>query len=781
MILKQQWKLIGDCKLIPLCKGFFTIKLDNETDRSYIKAGQWEVNYQILRVRNWVSNFRPANVRSSKAQVWIRFPGLGLEFWKENFLFEIRKEIGTPIKIDVATTKCEIGYYANVLVEVDFAQSIPSKIWINTKYEGFFQEVLIHDCPKFCTTCKIVGHLITECYVERNKKKTHAPSFRVVSYKNKPADVPFDICDPAAREEDSLVNSIDTTTIISSSAEIGSPKTGKFNSLVEQSEEESVIMEVPNFLEVAEQNSVQNSVIKFVNGSNGEVTEEAIPVTSWAKTVEKEMVIDNASGKNNSASTSIAKTPEQPKKVGGRAPNKTALLDFTNCLNNCELIQAPKTGLEFSWSNCKHGKKRILCNLDRVVFNQKWVQIYGDWGYKVGLRMVSDHASLLGGCVSIPKPKIAPKKFQKMWIQHPEFLQVVKDSWMNEVQGDPAFVFIRKMKNLKQTLNDWNWNVFGNVNVKIQEAEAKVKTAMQNSNDDPCDEDALKSLVEDQNELSSREVQHNTLLRKKSRIKWVKEGSANTNFFHINMKIRFQFKEVNIVEKLLVVIPQLITAEDQHMLDSTPTAEEIKETTFSIDSDNSPGPDGYSGIFYKNCWDIIQNDFVAAIQFCWNRKFIPKGLNSSFLVLLPKCQGAKTAAQFRPIGLSNAYDAVSWEFLVKVLLKYGFPSSWCRWILTILNSSRISVMVNGGPYGFFTVGRGLRKGDPLSPLLFILMEDVLSRNISQLVHEEKIIPMVVKKGIHPTHLFFADDVFICLNGAKKESAKSYGTALSIPI
>ncbi|XP_026396353.1 uncharacterized protein LOC113290988 [Papaver somniferum] len=239
--------------------------------------------------------------------------------------------------------------------------------------------------------------------------------------------------------------------------------------------------------------------------------------------------------------------------------------------------------------------------------------------------------------------------------------------------------------------------VFGNVNVNIQEAEAKAKTAMKNSDDDPYDEDALKSLVEAQNELSSREVQHNTLLRQKSRIKWVKEGSANTNFFHTNMKIRqsisqvseledvngniiidqekisselvnffekrFQFKEVNIVEKLLDVIPQLITVEDQHMLDSTPTAEEIKETTFSIDSGSSPGPDGYPGIFYKTCWDIIQNDLVAAIQFCWNKKFIPKGLNSSFLVLLPKCQGAKNVAQFRPIGLSN----VSFKIITKLI------------------------------------------------------------------------------------------------------------------
>ncbi|XP_026396709.1 uncharacterized protein LOC113291387 [Papaver somniferum] len=116
------------------------------------------------------------------------------------------------------------------------------------------------------------------------------------------------------------------------------------------------------------------------------------------------------------------------------------------------------------------------------------------------------------------------------------------------------------------------------------------------------------------------------------------------------------------------------------------------------------------------------------------------------------------------LDISQAYDLVSWDFLTKVLLKYGFSESWCEWLIIL---SRISVLVNGGPCGFFFVGRGLRQGDPLSPILFVLMEDVLSRNISALVEIGEMQPMVMKNGIHPTHLFFADDVFIFCNGGKK--------------
>ncbi|XP_026417562.1 uncharacterized protein LOC113313052 [Papaver somniferum] len=177
LILRNQWKLVGHCKLIPLGRGFFTIKLDNKIDRAYIKSSIWEVTNQILKVRNWVSNFRPANQRSSKAHVWITLPGLGLEFWREKILFSICKEIGTPIKIDAATAKCEVGYYANVLVEVDFAQSNPNKIWMGTKLGGFFQDILIPDCPKFCSTCKIIGQLVTECRVEKKQDFSYSKSW----------------------------------------------------------------------------------------------------------------------------------------------------------------------------------------------------------------------------------------------------------------------------------------------------------------------------------------------------------------------------------------------------------------------------------------------------------------------------------------------------------------------------------------------------------------------------------------------------------------------------
>lgn len=70
-------------------------------------------------------------------------------------------------------------------------------------------------------------------------------------------------------------------------------------------------MEVSKICEVVEENSVQKSVVQFVNGNSGEVTEEVIPVISWAKIVNKEVVsppgstIGSVSKKGNNPSSSI--------------------------------------------------------------------------------------------------------------------------------------------------------------------------------------------------------------------------------------------------------------------------------------------------------------------------------------------------------------------------------------------------------------------------------------------------------------------------------------------
>jgi hypothetical protein len=65
----------------------------------------------------------------------------------------------------------------------------------------------------------------------------------------------------------------------------------------------------------------------------------------------------------------------------------------------------------------------------------------------------------------------------------------------------------------------------------------------------------------------------------------------------------------------------------------------------------------------------------------------------------------------------------------------GFNDSWVSWIKSILDSGNSSVLLNGIYRKPFHCKRGVRQGDPLSPLLFVLAADLLQSTINRAWHD----------------------------------------------
>ena len=82
------------------------------------------------------------------------------------------------------------------------------------------------------------------------------------------------------------------------------------------------------------------------------------------------------------------------------------------------------------------------------------------------------------------------------------------------------------------------------------------------------------------------------------------------------------------------------------------------------------------------------------------------------------------------IDIKKAFDTMKWTFIIHILKAFGFSEKLCCWIKTILLLAKISVLLNGVPTGFFGCSHGVRQGDPLSPLIFDIAEDFLSRYLS---------------------------------------------------
>ena len=121
------------------------------------------------------------------------------------------------------------------------------------------------------------------------------------------------------------------------------------------------------------------------------------------------------------------------------------------------------------------------------------------------------------------------------------------------------------------------------------------------------------------------------------------------------------------------------------------------------------------------------------------------------------------------IDISKAYDRVSWLYLRLLLTHLGFGNNFIRWIMSCITTVSFSVLINGAASPFFHAERGLRHGCPLSPILFLLVAEGLSRALRASRDEGRFSGIQIAPNLNITHLLFVDDVLIFCLGTKGDS------------
>jgi hypothetical protein len=87
---------------------------------------------------------------------------------------------------------------------------------------------------------------------------------------------------------------------------------------------------------------------------------------------------------------------------------------------------------------------------------------------------------------------------------------------------------------------------------------------------------------------------------------------------------------------------------------------EVREVIKGMDRDKAPGLDGFSMAFFQDCWEVVKGDFVAIFEEFHARGKFVKSINSTFISLILKIQGAKEVKDFRPISLvGGVYKIIS--------------------------------------------------------------------------------------------------------------------------
>ncbi|XP_031119048.1 uncharacterized protein LOC116022464 [Ipomoea triloba] len=165
--LQRMWKPEASFDLITLDQDFFLAKFESLRDYEFTKYdGPWIILGHYLTVQEWVPNFIPWKNKLIKLLVWMRFPSLPIEYFEEDFMMKIGKEVDRPVKVDYTTSLVSKGKFARICVELDMSKPLLSKFTLAEEvrpieYEG------IH---MVCFKCGIYGHKLGQCGNEENRE-----------------------------------------------------------------------------------------------------------------------------------------------------------------------------------------------------------------------------------------------------------------------------------------------------------------------------------------------------------------------------------------------------------------------------------------------------------------------------------------------------------------------------------------------------------------------------------------------------------------------------------
>ncbi|XP_074291826.1 uncharacterized protein LOC141618631 [Silene latifolia] len=499
----------------------------------------------------------------------------------------------------------------------------------------------------------------------------------------------------------------------------------------------------------------------------------------------------------------------------GSEMNENELRDFRHCVTYCEVTDIQAHGSFFTWNNKHDPDTRGFSRIDRFLVNIEWMFLYPDsYAYFMNEGTFDHCPCICYRKVDMPVRKTSFRYFN-MWSLAPNFHSIIQMEWAKEVKGVKMYQVVTKLRNLKLPLRNLNENNFSDVERTSDMARVildDLQTQLHLSPHDIHISHAEREIQDVQGVL------HQDPQAIEQAFLSYYEGLLGTSATTAK------------VHKATVKTGRVVNVQMAQRLRQPVSPEEIKQCFFSIPSNKSPGPDGYSSQFYKDSWDIVGPEICAAITDFFTTGKLLKQLNTTNITLIPKTNCPTSVLEFRPIACCNtiykciakllcsrlgdvlpeivsvnqggfikgrnivenvlicqdivrlynrkaasprcllkidlrkAYDSVEWDFLLQMLTYLNFPKKFIGWIMSCVTSPTYSLSLNGNFFGFFKGKRGLRQGDPLSPLLLTLCMDYLSRILNVVGQQDDFRFHPMCGPLKLNHLLFADDLLLFSKG-----------------
>nr|GEU40944.1 RNA-directed DNA polymerase, eukaryota [Tanacetum cinerariifolium] len=408
--------------------------------------------------------------------------------------------------------------------------------------------------------------------------------------------------------------------------------------------------------------------------------------------------------------------------------NQSCARAFNHFISASGLLEVKMEGYSFTWS---HPSATKMSKLDRFFVSKGIFSTFPAITAVCLDRHLSDHRPIILNEIHTDFGP-TPSRIYHSWFKRDGFDDMVEQAWRSFTHTDSNRLirFKKKLQDMKKIIRVWirDKNI-SHVGVKNAIIDDLVDIDKNLDNGVASDE-MLANRMELTRKLHDLKQWDLKDVVQKVKVKWAIEGDENSKFFHdIINKRRSQ-----------LAIRGVFVSGDWHT-----ELKRVKDTFYDHFAsrfkqpvcsrlklkNKSPGPDGYTFEFFMRYWNLLGSDFCSAVECFFVKGSSPRGCNSSFIALIPKVTDAKFVTDFRPISLISSI------------------------------SNMASILVNGSPTAEFPFFCGLKQGDPLAPLLFILVMESLHISISRAVNDGVFKGLQIQGSALLSHLFYADDaVFI---------------------
>ncbi|XP_062085792.1 uncharacterized protein LOC133791901 [Humulus lupulus] len=683
--IKRMWGKLGIERIARLNAGYTLVKFRDEVTRDLVlEAGVIHFDRKPIIVRPWTIDL--ADMRLVKSvPIWVRLPGLGLQYWGTKCLSALMITIGKPILVDKVTKDRSMMQFARVLVEIEISDEIPKSIkFLNERGQLMEQFVEFEWLPTQCKHCRVYGH--TEALCNRKKGEVWRPKERKPEGENKenssePTNVAITTglaAEVISKDKQKEVTKERTDCPLktsSSDADIGQVSknfqvdVGKERCDTNESQEADWI--TPKRMGGVK-NLATNALNKLRN-TYSVLQDKKMEVANLAFTIEKSL---NKIGigafletklRGNKLEEMIVRQFDGWKFYKGTANEGRILMVWQISVLSVEIVQDSDQFIHAYVKELSSGDFNSVFEFDdRLGGRAVSAAEMADAQRWKSMGLVDELRSI---AISTVNSGFKPFQFFNMWTEYEGFKDAVMQSWNKSINAHGSEGIMRKLRRLTHVLRQFNKREIGDVEHKFNLAKETYNSTQYQLQHDPHSAEFQTEERASFENLVQQARYYDSYLRQRSKVNWLRFGDDNTAYFHACLKqrkasnriasfindagqINEKFEDVMAhflnhfwsimgnqskafvpIQKEYFIHGGILSLDQQLELINPFTKKDVKNAMFSISSIKSLGPDGYGSGFFKVMWDAIGDEISDAILGFFNHGSLPNALNNATLSL----------------------------------------------------------------------------------------------------------------------------------------------------